>query len=178
MITPKVRNENIIVQELLDETLLYDMKVDKVYCLNHSLSAVYHACDGKKSLPELQTIVSEKLQTSITNEFILLSLKQLDEKDLLAESDKLNEQINLAGMSRRQLVKNAGLATIIALPLISSLVAPQGVNAISSCVNPNPCSPFSTPLVQGNCCPGFLCVYNGSATEGTCSPVTPPPIAP
>jgi hypothetical protein len=150
MSNPKNRNENMICQELFDETLIYDMKIDKVYCLNHSLAVVYNACDGEKSLEDLQTFVSEKLEIPITKEFVLLSLNQLSESGLLDDYEKLNEHHNFAAMSRRDLVKKAGLATVAALPAISVLIAPEAAAAASG----STCVPYGQHCNSAaECCP-------------------------
>ena len=159
MSKPKNRSENITCQELFDETLIYDMKIDKVYCLNHSSAVVYNACDGKKSLEDLQTFVSEKLQTPISKEFVLLSLKQLSESDLLDDWEKLNEHHNFTVMSRRDLVKKAGFATVAALPAISALIAPEAANAASG----SSCTPYAMTCnsTLPPCCPNLACGGGG-----------------
>jgi len=38
---PTARKTDIIVQELNDEVLIYDLQIDKAYCLNETLNALF-----------------------------------------------------------------------------------------------------------------------------------------
>ena len=49
---PKIR-ENLIVQDLADEVLIYDQTTNKSYCLNETAKTVFNACDGKKVFADL-----------------------------------------------------------------------------------------------------------------------------
>lgn len=162
MIKPQTRHDDVLTQELMGEILVYDKAIDKVYCLNETLSAVYNACDGSRSLAQIKETVGSRIQSPVSDEFILLALKQLDEKDLIANAADLKSHIDLPAMSRRELVKKAGLATMIALPVISTLVAPSAAAAgsTSSCTGQygDPCSPGTTAPC---CAPGFVCSPSG-----------------
>lgn len=57
MLLPKVRDTDIIVQELDRELLIYDLKINKAYALNEALKIVYLACDGETSDEDLSSIV-------------------------------------------------------------------------------------------------------------------------
>lgn len=165
MIKPKTRHDDILTQELMDEILIYDKPHDKVYCLNHTLSAVYNACDGNRTLAQIKEAVSAQIKAPVSDEFILFALKQLDEKDLMANAEELKGQINLT-IPRRELIKKAGLATMVALPVISTLVAPSAANAASGgCVAQygQACNPGTTAPC---CAPGLTCTQpNGFCTN-------------
>lgn len=166
MNNPQIRTDKILVQELLDETLIYDSKIDKVYCLNHSLSAVWNACDGKRSFNDLRSEVSAKLRYDVTDEFILLSLKYLGEHNLLTEFD--GNRPEYSAMSRRNLIKKAGLATMIALPVITMIIAPppSGAASAPTCIPPSGiCNIYGPP-----CCNNFYYYCNPVAGfDGYCT---------
>lgn len=119
---PKIR-ENLLVQELKDEVLLYDQTTSKSYCLNETAKIVFDACDGKKDFSNL----------NLPADIIYLSLDELKKHNLI-QSDYVSP---FGGMNRREVIKRVGLASMIALPVISSLVAPSAVQAASGCVNPS-----------------------------------------
>ncbi|HZH35571.1 MAG TPA: hypothetical protein VEX64_12070 [Pyrinomonadaceae bacterium] len=37
---PKARENDLVVQELKDEVLIYDLKINKAYCLNETSAAI------------------------------------------------------------------------------------------------------------------------------------------
>ena len=118
---PKARTENLLEQNLKDETLLYDLTIDKAFNLNETLTIIYKACGQNMSFEEI------KRKHKFTDEFIYLALDELKRNNLLAEE----YTSPFAGTSRREVIKKVGLATMFALPLISGLVAPKAVNAAS-----------------------------------------------
>ncbi len=79
--------------------------------------------ENKISIDEL------KSKKQFTDEVIYFALDQLQKANLI-EGEKI--QI-FQGLSRREIFKKVGLASMIALPMISSLIAPKAVNAQSSC---------------------------------------------
>lgn len=153
---PQARIENIVVQELENEILIYDLKSNKAFALNATASTIYRACDGKTTFGEL------KLETGFTDEIIFLSLDKLKKESLL-ETDSYSSPFT--GMSRREVIHQAGLATMIALPVISSLVAPHAAQSASNCpAGSAPADPFG---IQGN---GNTCGCGTNVGAGnTCS---------
>lgn len=155
---PKARNENIVVQELENEVLIYDFQTDKAFCLNETLSTIFGHCDGKTSFDEL------KRRYRYTDDLIYLALDELQSRNLV-ESEKIT---HFAGMSRREVIRKVGLGTMFALPVITGLVAPNAANAASCgvCNLPN----ATSTCVGGNCqitsCnPGFA-DCNNTAGDG------------
>lgn len=118
---PKARTENIVVQHLKDEILTYDMLTHEAYCLNSTAAIVYGACDGLTTFEELSR------HYKYPADLIYLTLDNLRDKNLLADEYRsIFESI-----SRREVIKKVGLATMIALPLIAGLVAPSAAQAAS-----------------------------------------------
>lgn len=118
---PKARTENLLEQNLKNETLIYDLVTDKAFNLNETSSAVYKACGQNKTFADL------KRESKFTDDFIFLALDELKRNNLLAESF----DSPFANTSRREVIKKVGLASMFALPLIAGLVAPRAVNAAS-----------------------------------------------
>ncbi len=134
-IYPMSRKENIVEQELPNEVLIYDLKENKALCLNETSALVWQLCDGKKSTAEISRIMSEKLKSPVTEDFVWLALERLKKENLLANGESIES--NFAGHSRREVIKKIGLASMIALPLVSSIVAPTSANAQSgACIAP------------------------------------------
>lgn len=177
--SPKSRERDIIVQELNGETLVYDLTLDKAYCLNETSALVWRLCDGRRSVREISRAVGEQFLAPANEDLIRLALEQLSEQNLLSEEVF---EINADRMSRRQLIRRAGLGTMIALPLITSLVAPEAANAQSgACTGSCTCSvqnpinattgaPCRT-LGGTSTCPGRTtcdCLVTAGSTGGAC----------
>lgn len=162
---PKARKD-IIVQDLKGEVLVYDLETDRAHCLNETAGKVFNACDGMQTLDDL------KRRHRLTDEIIFLALDSLKKENLLDETTKYVSPF--AGVSRREAVRKVGLASLIALPVISSLLAPTAAAAQSRAAACNSCT-NSLPL--GSICSlPFGCfsqtglagiTTTGCATSGT-----------
>ena len=144
---PVARSESVAVQELKNETLIYDFEIDKAYCLNETSTVVYRHCNGETSFEDL------KRQYKYTDDLIYLALDEL-QKNNLVESEKIT---HFAGMSRREAIRRVGLGTLVALPLVTGLMAPQAINAASNCPVQGEACTFDN-FTQSNCCsPNLRC---------------------
>ena len=154
---PTTRKTDIIVQEMNDEVLIYDLQIDKAYCLNETSATVYQLCDGSNSVADIKQAIGGKLKKPVGEDLIWLALDQLKENNLLEKSNEL--EINFNGMSRREVIRKAGFASMIALPIISSLIAPTTANAASAAVScsaasgrPNGCTCNGVNDCASGCC--------------------------
>ncbi len=177
---PVRRKEDIIVQELNGEVLIYDLKANKAVCLNETSSLVWDACDGNQSVSEISQAIGKKLNSPANEDIVWLALDQLKKEKLIANGAEVVSKFD--GMSRREVIRKVGLGTMIALPLVSSLVAPTAANAQSVCAGACTCTLTGMTVGAGNpCAPpntggcsnllGCTCRANdgGNNFSGTCS---------
>lgn len=122
---PKARLENIVVQETETELLIYDLISNKALCLNETSRIVWQACDGKMTFDDFR----KKTNLKFSDELIWLALDQLKLDDLLDKSVEIESKFN--GLTRREALRKVGFATMIALPMVSSIIAPTPVSAQS-----------------------------------------------
>ena len=140
---------------MLDEVLVYDLDTNRAHCLNLSAGFVWKACDGKNSIGDIVRQFESAGNGKVTEDFVWLAIDQLDENDLLDDGTATH---HFVGLSRRQVLKKIGLASMVALPIISSLVQPP--NALSS-VNCACVSNASCANPSMGACPGRTCNANG-----------------
>lgn len=171
------RHEGLVVQEMPDEVLVYDLNTNKAHCLNKSAAAVWKNCDGANSISDIAAILKNEFKTPVTEDFVWLAIDQLGKDELLEK--QLTSPVN--GLSRREAIRRVGLASLIALPVVASLMAPTAAQAGSVCASPAgtacTCAAGTTGNAQGQCAPtagqcSGNCVCNvGSAggTSGVCS---------
>ncbi len=86
--TPIARSQNLVVQEMPDEVLVYDLDNNKAHCLNSSAAAIWNSCDGKTKIKDMPKKIQEnnaKLHYAklVDLDFINLGLDQLQESNLL-----------------------------------------------------------------------------------------------
>jgi len=159
--TPATRREGLIVRELEDETLVYDRERDEAHCLNRTAAFIWKHCDGELTVSEIAVLMEKEFRTKVDPEFVRLALARLHSKHLLAQT--ISHQAFTQRISRRELASRLAQAVVIALPIITTIVAPTPASAGS-------CSPNcgSGPLAE--CCPGG-CPCSGSAMccSGACS---------
>jgi hypothetical protein len=175
---PKARTNEIILKQLKDETLVYDLKTNRALCLNETLAMVWEHCDGFKSVDDIRIILENQLKAKVDNDLIILALDQLRSNDLLENEETTSGLFE--GMSRREVIRKVGLTAMITLPMISIVTAPSAASAQSGACVPRFCecpagTPVGTTCGQGNffgqCVAPCLCtafVANPAASFGEC----------
>ena len=126
---PLARQKGLVVQEMPDEVLVYDLDSNKAHCLNQSAALVWKSCDGNNSVADIMREFETNGGGKVSEDLVWLAIDQLNEKGLL-EGDIAPR---FQGQSRRQVIKTIGLASMVALPVIASLVAPQNALGSISC---------------------------------------------
>ena len=58
---PQARTVQLTVEELAEETLLFDHQRGKAHCLNGTARFIWSHCDGRTSLPQLARLVEQHL---------------------------------------------------------------------------------------------------------------------
>ncbi|HMJ09196.1 MAG TPA: PqqD family protein [Pyrinomonadaceae bacterium] len=146
---PIARKNGLVIQEVPDEVLVYDLDTNKAHCLNKTAAMVWRSCDGTHSVSEIARMVETEAGNKISDDLVWLAMDQLSENNLLEQELKSS----FAGQSRREVLKKIGLASVIAIPVIASLVAPKNALAVLSCgcVNPGDCSTQPTCSSTVNC---------------------------
>lgn len=178
---PKRREINLAIQELENELLIYDTLINKAICLNSTSAMVWQACDGNRDVPGISKYLSAKFNNYITEEMIWLALDLLNKSNLIDNKDEFPSFF--AGLSRREIIRKVGLATVVALPVISAIVAPTSSRAASNaicrspgenpCVTAADCDAFSGDICVENCCRFGEPVDGGVCLPG--NPCSPPP---
>ncbi len=162
---PIARSSEIVVQQVGDETLIYDTKSHKAKCLNETSAMIWKLCDGKKTAMEITMALSAELKTKVDEELVWLAFDQLQKEELLEGENFLSR---FEGTSRRDVIKKVGFAAVIALPIVSSVVAPTAAHAASvpACTAGSPlaCECAGT---GGNGTPACVAAFNEAGYKST-----------
>ena len=149
-LSPTARKEGLVVEELPDEVLVYDVNRHNAHCLNQSAALVWKHCDGRNTIEDLTRILQRESKTPVDDEVARLALEQLGKAHLLQEPIG-----GTKGVSRREAMRRLGLAAAVTLPLVTSIVAPTPAQAAT-------CLPALAPCGSpAECCSGVC--------AGTCA---------
>jgi hypothetical protein len=162
---PLARKEGLIVQELPDEVLVYDATNDKAHCLNETAALVWKHCDGKTNIGAIAKLVGKELNASVKDEFIWLALDQLEKEALLEKETEFS--LKTLGVSRREVIKRIGLAGVISLPIVTSLLNPMSAKAGTCAV---PCTQIPLGLCGTPTAPTTNCQSVCVSGTGLCRP--------
>jgi len=160
---PLTRKTELVEQQLNGELLIYDLTINKAYCLNGTATLVYQFCNGKNSVAEISNLISKKMNQPVPEDLVWLALDSFKKDNLLEQSEQF--EINFNNLSRRQVIRRIGFGSMVMLPLISSLVAPTSAQAQSTGPTNLPllaaCS-ASSQCTSGNCFSNTRCCVPGS----------------
>jgi hypothetical protein len=124
---------SIIIQEVDDECLVYDVKTHKALCLNTVSAEIWKRCDGTTTVQEVAEMIGKQMNIKLDKDFVWLAIADLEKNKLLIGEVKRPSEFE--NLSRRKVLFKYALPTLI-LPLISSIVAPTPVNAQSATACP------------------------------------------
>jgi hypothetical protein len=161
-IIPRGRTERLVVEELPDEVLVYDLDRHRAHCLNRLATAVWKHCDGKRTVSQMARLLEAETKGPVTEEIVWLALDQLGKFRLLEE--RLMRPPEMGRVSRRDLVQKY-LPAALSLPLIMSIAAPAAAQAVT-------CGAVGTFCTTNARCCTNLCINNTCACLGNCSNCT------
>jgi Coenzyme PQQ synthesis protein D (PqqD) len=150
-VQPQARTDQLLIHELADETLVYDLVRNKAHCLNRTAAAVWRACDGRSRTAEIARRLKSELKLPADEQLVGLALSQLGRARLLQEG--VVHEGTMSRCSRRDFARKLGIA-LAAVPLVMTVLAPSAAMA-GSCIpgHGTGCSSVNHP-----CCAGFTCV--------------------
>lgn len=150
---PLARRQGLVIQRLPDEVLVYDLDRDKAHCLNQTAALVWEHCNGRATTTDIARSVGRKLDAPVDEKVVWFALDQLRRNHLLDQPTVF--PASMAGINRRQMVRALGIAAVVAVPVVTSIIAPSPAQAVS-------CFAMGTPCTTGaQCCSG---VCNGGTT--------------
>ena len=128
---PQAQNERLVVQQMGDETVIYDEQRNHIHRLNQTAAIVWRHCDGRRTAADLAQVAQDELGSPITEEMVWLALDRLEKGHLLQE--KLVRPGAQGQVTRRQMLRKAALVggAALLLPVVQSMVAPTPAMAMS-----------------------------------------------
>ena len=81
---PLMRKHSLVIDDLPDEVLIYDLARHEAHCLNRSAALVWRSCDGKRTPAEIARHLTAELDAPFSEDLVLVALSQLEKFHLLA----------------------------------------------------------------------------------------------
>jgi Coenzyme PQQ synthesis protein D (PqqD) len=141
---PIARDEGLLIQELPDEVLVYDLESYRAHCLNRIAALVWRHCDGKTDVGRITEILADELDSPVSEDVVWFALRRLGRARLLQE--RVAPPDDVGKHSRRELVRAFGLALL--LPAVTSIIAPTAASA-QTCVGNCTGASDGTPCGKG-----------------------------
>ena len=166
---PRARNEQLVIQALPEETLVYDLKRHKAHCLNKTAAFVWQHCDGQTTTSEMAEKLSTTFQLPADEKIVWLALGDLEKANLLQGSVARDNGF-IPG--RRAALKRIGLvgASAVLIPTIVSIVAPTVSAVVTTCAPATCPGGTSAECAQPCTCVGTDCVDLSGRDGGTATP--------
>jgi Coenzyme PQQ synthesis protein D (PqqD) len=156
VLAPRARGNGLVVRELDDETLIYDLEHNRAHCLNRTAGLVWRHCNGDTTIGELAELLQAQLGVDADDQTVWHALLQLQKDSLLEEA--VSRPIP-TGMSRRELIQRAGV--VVAAAAVTSIAVPSayaaGGSPLSVCLSTSVGSSCKNPL-NGNGQNNGMCV--------------------
>ncbi len=170
---PRARQDELVVEELPDETLVYDLKRHEAHCLNRTSALAWRRCDGRTTVAEVAALLERELKIPADEAVVWMALDRLGRAHLLSEPVTL--PADRAQYSRREVLRTlrrvAGISLL--LPVIETIVAPRAAASTSACVTVGQCEgQLVPPQCHGQpiCNQSFQCcnVEGANCKKATC----------
>jgi len=153
---PEARTEDLLVERVDDELVVYDLASKQVHCLTPVAAVVHDSCDGRTTPAACAARAGLELGQ------VLEAAAQLHDRNLL-QHPKLAIH---SGVSRRTLLRRSA-AVAVAAPLISSIAAPTAAMAASGI--PTGCTGCLRNTGVGGCASGHCCqAVKGKSCNTSC----------
>jgi hypothetical protein len=128
---PAVRRSGLVVRELPEETVVYDLERHQAHCLNRTAAIVFRGADGTRGLDELGALLAGGADREERESAVRTALDQLAAAHLLDAG--LPSPAPVDSPSRRAVLRRAGLGAALLLPAVASVLAPTPAEAAATC---------------------------------------------
>jgi len=120
---PAARSSGLLTEAVDGELIVFDASTNTAHALDARAAAVWLACDGRRSVPEIACVCE------LDEEVVAHTLEQLAERDLLEAADTGRSAVSRRTLVRRFALVGAGVG--VGLPLIASVAVPSAAAASS-----------------------------------------------
>jgi hypothetical protein len=159
---PRKRRDALVVHELPEETLVYDLERHKALCLGKNISWIWRHCTGQRTPAQIACALEADIGAPVEEDVIRVALHRLSKVRLLREP--IAAPAASATSSRRQLLRHAAMLGGLTIFAISAPTVGQA----ATCLPAGTCVNSSCKDALGRiCCSGASGCRQNSMTCGT-----------
>ena len=154
----------MLVRELPEEILIYDLTRHKMFCLGKNASWVWRRCNGRRTARELAASLEKELRRPVPEDVLALVLRRLSRARLLENPVERPP----GEVSRRELLRTAaaiGGVSILALAVPTPMAAATCTRGV---ITPSECDPGDATSWGCCCTNGQLCDPSGMCVGASC----------
>jgi hypothetical protein len=164
---PHAREDGLMVRELPDEVLVYDLGRHKAHCLNSTAALIWKHCDGKSSVADIAARLGNELQLPVDEEVVWIGVRRLGRANLL--QTRVTPPADVVRKSRREVMQKLALIGGVS---VASILLPTAAEAASKFTSCKHVLKNGVPE-NGQCCNGSKGICHiTSDGNGTCGPET------
>src|SRR5689334_12233051 len=108
---PSARRQGIVIKQLDTEILVYDTERNQAHCLNKAAALVWEHCDGNRTISDFCNLLDGENATTNKEQIVWIALTELEKAGLL--NKPIAKPPSIKGLTRRQLIKAAGVAALV-----------------------------------------------------------------
>jgi hypothetical protein len=162
-VKPIGRRDGVLVRELPDELIVYDLERHQAHCLNRTAALVFRLSDGTRTSAEIAAMLGDT-DPDERQAVVSLALRQLAELSLV-DVDLQPAAVDdaPAQADRRDALRRLGVGAALLLPAVVSMLAPTpaaAASCVTDCVSQD-------DGVQCHCVISSPC--NGTCVGGMCT---------
>jgi PqqD family protein of HPr-rel-A system len=166
-----IREDRYFVEEMDDETIVFDRSNGRCHCLNQTAARVWRLAEGE-GLTKTEVIarLEEETGSDVDDSLVELALARLRSAGIVSHG----EPAESTNVSRRDLLKRAAMiGGLVAVPTVVSIVAPLPASAQTvQCVDAGAMGGGGEDCPMYECPAGMDCVPIEDADVG-CECVEP-----
>lgn len=144
---PVARSNGLLVREVGDETLVYDLERHQAHCLNRTAALVLRNADGRRSVADIALAAAES-GPALDEDAVGLAIEKLSEVGLLeGRAAPARPEAWLSSPGRRAALRRAGVGAALLAPVVTSVLVPTPAAAAVSCLRWSECTraKYGTP---------------------------------
>ena len=130
--TPRRLQHDLSIQQVGRETLVYDERGHKAYCLNEISSVLWRLADGEHTVAQMSAAASLELGVSVSEASVLFAMEELRRDGLV---EPLTSAETGEPVSRRAMLQQLAVSGAMLLPVVAAIVAPTAAQAYSGCID-------------------------------------------
>ena len=158
---PRARVDGLVIRDLPDEVLVYDLDRHEAHCLSRSSAAIWRRCDGRSTAAQIAKGLTGELEP-LDADMVWVALRRLDKAHLLQQPLPKGHAPSL---SRREMLKRA--AAVGGLSVLS-ITVPTAALAASGCIASGSQAPGDCVDDRNGCiaADGRVCCSGGCSNLG------------